>query len=237
MCPGLLKVPFLSAACTTILFLVAPVWDCVAFLESASSPRQVRDGGCSRLALAHKDLKNWSDSEAAIQRGLELDADEARFNLCYHDIQMGLLKDSASNLMKAGQVKCGVHGGRGCNVSLENALTAWHIQPEAAIAALSQALVLPTALKDDIYWILSLRSRLYMSQNDAISAADDATESIKLYQRIVEGYERNCDALVALGDLPAARACAQVRGSIAPTLAAILDCCSISHCFVRCMYV
>jgi len=113
-------------------------------------------------------------------------------------------------------------------------LTAWHIQPEDAIAVLSQALALPTAQKDDIYWILSLRSRLYMSQNDAISAADDAAESIKLSQRIVEGYERHCDALVALGDLHAARACALVRSSIAPTascLAAILGWFCTSHSF------
>jgi hypothetical protein len=87
-------------------------------------------------------------------------------------------------------------------------------QPEEAIAELSRALALPEAGKEDMYWMLTQRSRLYMSQNDAISAADDAADCIKINQRVVEGYERHCDALVGIGDLDAARACAQV--SLAP---------------------
>lgn len=72
------------------------------------------------------------------------------------------------------------------------------------------------AADDDKHWLLSQRSRVYMSKNDAISAADDAAQCIHLLPHVIEGYERHCDALVAIGDLDSARACAHVRNSLLP---------------------
>jgi len=81
-------------------------------------------------------------------------------------------------------------------------------QPDEAIAAFTEAMTV--ASNDEKHWLLSQRSRVYMSQNDAISAADDTAQCIQVLPYVAEGYERHCDALVAIGDLDSARACAHV---------------------------
>jgi hypothetical protein len=81
---------------------------------------------------------------------------------------------------------------------------------DEALAVFSEALALNTATGEDKYWLLTQRFRIYKSKLDMISAADEAEQCIQENPSLIEGYERYCDALIAIGDFDSARSYAQV---------------------------
>ena len=164
------------------------------------------------LAEAYRGLKIWSEAESSIKRGLALDPNQPSLITCYKEIQVPILKERGMMLMQESQVLIPLP----VFVKLSNFIVtltrngARVQQMDEALAVFSEALALNTATGEDKYWLLSQRFRIYKSKLDMISAADEAEQCIQENPSLIEGYERYCDALIAIGDFDSARSYAQV---------------------------
>ena len=166
------------------------------------------------LAEAYRGLKISSEAESSIKRGLELDPNQPSLSKCYNEIQVPILKERGMMLMQESQVLIQPP----VFVKLSNFIVtltscrngARVQQMDEALAVFSEALALNTATGEDKYWLLTQRFRIYKSKLDMISAADEAEQCIQENPSLIEGYERYCDALIAIGDFDSARSYAQV---------------------------
>ena len=137
-----------------------------------------------RIAKAYQGMNKWSEADMAIKAGLEWHPNDPDLCHIHREIKVPLLRERGMAMLRAGS-------------------------PDEAIAAFTEALAAASE-NDDKYWLLIQRSRVYFSKKDEISALDDTAECIAIDGTILEGYERHCDCLVAIGDFVGAKICAQI---------------------------
>ena len=163
------------------------------------------------LAEVYRGLKRWSEAESSIKRGLALDPNQPSLITCYKEIQVPILKERGMMLMQESQVLIPLPVFVLSNFIVTLTRNGARVQQmDEALAVFSEALALNTATGEDKYWLLTQRFRIYKSKLDMISAADEAEQCIQENPSLIEGYERYCDALIAIGDFDSARSYAQV---------------------------